>query len=175
MLDRNLTQMVTKPAVRKSILIAAAASTMVATPLHAQDADEVEALSQQIAQLTAQLAQVSARLDEVEDEAETQQQAVDTLTSQAAAPVSETPTVSADMPTQVSMGAAPEVESDDGFSFKPFGRLCLMPDGPAYPMARAQMMALTPRHAVHVSALPETFPEAFPTRWNLILPVTKSS
>ncbi|RJY08383.1 OprO/OprP family phosphate-selective porin [Aurantiacibacter aquimixticola] len=107
-----------------------AALAFAAAPAHAQSDSqdtEVAALRAHVAQLTAQLAEVTDRLDEMESE------------TVGAVPASQTaqsfPAVTAEAPTQVSMGAAPEVESEDGFSFKPFGRLMLdagltaLPDG----------------------------------------------
>jgi len=117
---------------RKSLLLSAAAIAVVSTPTHAREAEEVEALRAQVAQLTAQLAALAARLDEVESDVEEVAQPVPAAVP---SPVQVTPTVTADSPTQVSMGAAPEVESEDGFSFKPIGRLMLdagttsLPDG----------------------------------------------
>ena len=95
----------------------------------AADPAEVAELRAQVAQLTAQLQAVTARLDAM------QAVQVETREELANLPASAAPSVTADAPVQVSMGAAPEVESEDGFSFKPFGRLMLdagftaLPDG----------------------------------------------
>ncbi len=120
------------------------AIAMVATPAYAQDAHanheehqaEVEQLRAQVAALTAQLVAVTERLDEIESEqAETAVEIAGLETETAALAESTAPVVTASTGTEISMGAAPEVESDDGFSFKPFGRLMLdagftaIPDG----------------------------------------------
>ncbi|WP_340587818.1 OprO/OprP family phosphate-selective porin [Erythrobacter alti] len=114
---------------RKSLLLSAAAIMTISSPINAQDADDVDALRAQVAELTAQLEALSARLDEVEDTSSAH------AVPAPAPAVAAAPSVTADNATQISMGAAPEVESDDGFSFKPFGRLMLdagwtaLPDG----------------------------------------------
>ncbi|KLE35634.1 OprO/OprP family phosphate-selective porin [Aurantiacibacter luteus] len=113
------------------------ALALVATPVAAQDADhhtseaEVAALRAQVAALSDQLAVLNARIDAMAQQAPAQPViAVPTSAPAAAAPV-----VTSAHPVEISMGAAPEVESDDGFSFKPFGRLQLdagwtsLPDG----------------------------------------------
>ncbi|MGB3166073.1 MAG: hypothetical protein WBA68_04775, partial [Alteraurantiacibacter sp.] len=95
----------------------------------AADPAEVARLRAQVAALSAQLEAVTARLDALA----TQQTATQAEIAAMPAPVA--PTVTADAPVEIAMGAAPEVESEDGFSFKPFGRLMLdagvssLPDG----------------------------------------------
>lgn len=92
------------------------ATTALAAPAQAQDS-EVEDLRAQVSQLTAQLQVLSARLDELESDESEQGEAA------AVAAVIPPPTVTAGTATEITMGAAPEIESEDGFSFKPFGRL----------------------------------------------------
>lgn len=122
-----------------------AALAMISTPVQAQDAHsgddaEVAELRAQVAALTAQLAAVSQRLDELETEQNATDAEIAALEAEAAATTAAleavpVPTVTAGSVTEISMGAAPEVESDNGFSFKPFGRLMLdagttnLPDG----------------------------------------------
>ena len=96
----------------------------VATPVAAQEAgasqrSEVDELRAQVASLTAQLVAVNARLDAIEGESATLANDLAERDQATAQPVF------ASVPTQLSMGAAPETESEDGFSFKPFGRLML--------------------------------------------------
>ena len=89
-----------------------AALVLLPAPAMAQDS-ETEQLRGRVAELTAELAALSARLDQLEAEQDA------TATTVAALPPVTAPQV------EVSMGAAPEVESADGFTFKPFGRLML--------------------------------------------------
>ncbi|KLE33606.1 hypothetical protein AAW01_01835 [Aurantiacibacter gangjinensis] len=103
-------------------LLPLAAIACLSTPAHAQDSD-VEALRAQIAELTAQLEAVNARLDEMESADE--RNAAAAAEAQAAADAIPAPVVTADTPVEISMGAAADIESADGFSFKPFGRLML--------------------------------------------------
>ncbi|WP_052768991.1 OprO/OprP family phosphate-selective porin [Aurantiacibacter marinus] len=110
---------------RTPLLISAAAVAVFSGPVHAQSADEVEALRAQVAQMSAQLAELNARLDQVETEVDAVPEAVAVAVAAAPAPAVSHPTVTAGSATEISMGAAPEIESDDGFSFKPFGRIML--------------------------------------------------
>ncbi len=96
------------------------ALAIVSTPVQAQDADDAEVaeLRAQVATLSAQLAALTERLDELE----TEQHATDV---EIALLESSVPTLTTGNATEISMDAAPEVEREDGFSFKPFGRLML--------------------------------------------------
>ena len=106
---------------------------MAASPALAQEADDVESLRAEVEALNAQLATLSARLDQLQREQDATQAGLAVLAE--TAPAQAAPSVTAETPTQIAMGAAPEIESDDGFSFKPFGRLMLdagftsIPDG----------------------------------------------
>lgn len=124
-------------------LLPLAALAFIATPVQAQEStsavadSEVETLRAMVSQLNAQLEAVNSRLDEMEaTDAETAaaaQAAAETAAeAQAAVAVAN---VTSGAPVEISMGAAPEVESANGFTFKPFGRLMLdagttsLPDG----------------------------------------------
>ena len=110
------------------------ALAMAASPAQAQDSEEVETLRAQVAELNVRLAALSARLDRMESEQQDTAVAVAAIEA-APPPAPVAPSVTAGTATEISMGAAPEVESEDGFSFKPFGRLMLdagftsFPDG----------------------------------------------
>jgi len=120
---------------RSSLLLSAAAVALLSSPIHAQETDEVEALRAQVAELTAQLTAISARLDEVENEGDAVPETIAVAVASSPAPAAATSNVTASTATEISMGAGPEIESDDGFSFKPFGRIMLdagwtaLPDG----------------------------------------------
>lgn len=116
---------------RALTLIPFVALASVSSPAMAQDS-EVDQLRALVAQLTSQIDVLSERIDDLEsDQAET----AAVIAATPAAPVPVSPSVTAGSATEISMGAAPEIESADGFSFKPFGRLMLdggftaLPDG----------------------------------------------
>ncbi len=120
---------------RTSLFLTAAAISVLSSPVQAQETDEVEALRAQVAQMSAQLAQLNARLDQIESEVDAVPETVAVAVAAMPAAAVSAPSVTAGSPTEISMGAAPEIESDDGFSFKPFGRIMLdagwtaLPDG----------------------------------------------
>ena len=108
-----------------------------ASPAIAQDANddaEIAALRAQVAALSEQLAALNARIETMAEQ-DAAQSAIQSAAVTASADSAAVPTVTAESPVAISMGAAPEVESEDGFSFKPFGRLQLdagmtsLPDG----------------------------------------------
>jgi phosphate-selective porin OprO/OprP len=102
-------------------LLPLAAIMFPSIPAQAQDR-EVDELRAQVAQLTAQLEVLSARLDDLESE-EAQVAAASPAAASVVPPV--IPSVTAGSETRISLGAAPEVENAQGFSFKPFGRLMI--------------------------------------------------
>lgn len=120
---------------RTPLLISAAAMAVLSSPLHAQETSEVEELRAQVAQMSAQLAELTARLDQVETEVDAVPETVAVAVAAAPAPAPSVPTVTASSATEISMDAAPEIETADGFTFKPFGRIMLdagwtaLPDG----------------------------------------------
>lgn len=114
-----------------------AAIASIATPVAAQEAQTEQ--DREIAELRALVAQLNGQLDAVNDrleqlEAENAATA-DTLVAHGEAIEANAPTVTASAPTEISMGASAEIESEDGFSFKPFGRMMVdagwtaLPDG----------------------------------------------
>lgn len=109
-------------------LLPLAALALLPVPAQAQD-ENVEDLRARVAELTAQLATLSARIDELQSEQDEADAAIataqETASAAAQAAAAANPNVTADKPVEISMDASPEVESADGFSFKPFGRLML--------------------------------------------------
>lgn len=120
-------------------LLPLVALAFISTPAQAQDS-EVDMLRAQVDALTAQLEAVNARLNDMED-ADAQNAAAVEAAAQVAAEAQATAaaipaaSVTSGSPVEISMGAAPDTESEDGFTFKPFGRLMLdagttsLPDG----------------------------------------------
>ncbi|GGD50327.1 hypothetical protein GRI62_06810 [Erythrobacter arachoides] len=110
------------------------ALALIATPAAAQHGDraaseaEIESLQAQVAVLSEQLAILTARIESMAQQG-SPQTATTAAPPPAAASDPSAPTVA------IGMDAAPEIESADGFSFKPFGRLQLdagmtaLPDG----------------------------------------------
>lgn len=107
----------------KKLLLASliASTALIAPAAHAQSQDaEVAALRAQIDALQAQLAALSGRLDQMEGEAEQTQAAV-AETAAAVTAITSAP-AEAPVPT-IAFAGAPEIETESGWSFKPFGRL----------------------------------------------------
>lgn len=102
----------------KASLIAAALASTMATPVAAQN---VTISAEELAQMRTQLQAMDARISQLESELD---QAEAQIAQNAATPVPVAPPAAPAQPaTEVNWKGAPELKHDDGWSFKPRGRL----------------------------------------------------
>jgi phosphate-selective porin OprO/OprP len=116
----------------KKLVVAAFLAGTALTPstAMAQDAQTIEG---QVAALVAEVTRLNQRVAELEaEQAQTEAQQASTAAEQAAVVAQITalqesippaPTVTSDSPVAIGWAGAAETEGDDGWSFKPFGRL----------------------------------------------------
>ena len=108
----------------KSAVIAVAVANCWALPAHAQDAD-TEAVQAELAEMRAMMARMASRIDTLEDELAEAEAKADAAQASATEAVESAAvaTAAASKGPAIKFKGAPEIEGENGWSFKPRGRL----------------------------------------------------